>query len=369
MPSKEVVIFAPLYRKIPIDGWGGVERIVLERTKFLRRIGFRVQLVANTSEKEVADDIISIDELFSYPMGKIKLVESLIRGDWRRYMGIFADHKIDIWDAPIISDASSIDPFNNLFLTKQMGQDRTLFFLHGNYYMIYKNWNRLFSIPDRLTRTSWKLNLGALNRRINNYLAMRGIRSHYMPSGTEFPEEGEVMRTPEEYLIFIGTINSLKAPHLAIDIAKRLGIPLKIVGRITDIEYFRDMIKPYLSGGIEYLGEVNRKSLISMLRRSMALLFTSSWNEPQGIVVIEAQSYGIPVIALDTPFYSGIYEMIDDFRTGFIGGKNDVVRGAEKIFNLNRIDVYRWSKARWAWDVVLKKYHTDVIAEMAEKIT
>ena len=369
LSSKEVVIFAPLYRRIPVDGWGGVEKIVVERARSLRRLGYRVQLVANSTDDSLADSVVSPDTIFSYPGDKARLITSLVTGKWTRYISIFTSLRRDIWEAPILSDASAIDPFNNFILTKEMENDRVLFYLHGNYYFIYQNWRKLFLVPDMLFRPSWKLNLGALNLRMNELLLRKGIRSHYMPNGTDFPDRDKIIQNPEEFLLFVGTINPLKAPHLAIRLARKLGLPLKIIGRITDVSYFRNMVKPFLNNVTEYLGEVDRRTLIETMRRSRALLFTSTWDEPQGIVVIEAQSYGVPVLALNLPFYSGIYEMIENYETGLIGTIDELCAKSGEIFNINRDSIYIRSKSKWSWESVLKNHHMAVIEKMEENIS
>ena len=368
MISKEVVIFAPLYKMIPVDGWGGVEKITLERVQFLRRMGFKVQLVANTTQADLADSVLSPNKLFSYPEDKAHILASLATGKWTKYISMFTDLKSEIWEAPILSDASAIDPFNNLLLSNRMGHDRILFYLHGNHYSIYDNWRRLFGLPDKILRVSRRLNFGALNMKMNEFLTYNGFKSHYMPSGTEFPNVKQIVRNPDEFLLFVGTINPLKAPHLAIEISRKVGLPLKIIGRVTDSTYFKNHIKPFLDSNIEYMGEVPRQTLVETLRRSKGLLFTSAWNEPQGIVVLEAQSYGVPVLALNLPVYSGIYEMIDNFQTGFIGSMNDLVIESKKIFEIDREAIYQHSKSKWSWESVLRKYHLNVIEKIADRI-
>ena len=190
-----------------------------------------------------------------------------------------------------------------------------------------------------------------------------------MPNGTDFPDRDKIIQNPEEFLLFVGTINPLKAPHLAIRLARKLGLPLKIIGRITDVSYFRNMVKPFLNNVTEYLGEVDRRTLIETMRRSRALLFTSTWDEPQGIVVIEAQSYGVPVLALNLPFYSGIYEMIENYETGLIGTIDELCAKSGEIFNINRDSIYIRSKSKWSWESVLKNHHMAVIEKMEENVS
>lgn len=104
----------------------------------------------------------------------------------------------------------------------------------------------------------------------------------------------------QEYLCFLGRIAPMKGAHIAIEVAKRSGIPLKIAGEVQPIyrEYFESQIKPQLDGEfIEYIGPADLKEKNELLGNAMALLFPIQWNEPFGLVMIEAMAAGTPVIA------------------------------------------------------------------------
>ena len=96
------------------------------------------------------------------------------------------------------------------------------------------------------------------------------------------------------------------------------------------------------------------------------MLFTSEWDDPQPTVVLEAMSYGVPVLALNYGYYSGIYEMVRNFKNGFIGSAIDIVNNYESIINLRRLDVYDYTKMNWSWDYILKKYHIPIIEKMRD---
>jgi glycosyltransferase involved in cell wall biosynthesis len=77
-------------------------------------------------------------------------------------------------------------------------------------------------------------------------------------------------------------------------------MPLKIAGQIQprDREYFAREIKPHLDGNfIEYVGEVDLAAKNDLLGNSSAMLFPIRWNEPFGLVMIEAMACGTPVLA------------------------------------------------------------------------
>jgi glycosyltransferase involved in cell wall biosynthesis len=105
----------------------------------------------------------------------------------------------------------------------------------------------------------------------------------------------------QDYLSFLGRIAPIKGTHLAIEVAKRTGMPLKIAGEVQPIfqDYFDTQIKPHIDGKfIEYVGEADLAGKNELLGHSAALLFPIQWNEPFGLVMIEAMACGTPVFAL-----------------------------------------------------------------------
>lgn len=110
-----------------------------------------------------------------------------------------------------------------------------------------------------------------------------------------------LLEQKQPYLSFIGRIAPLKGTHLAIDVAKRTGIPLKIAGEVqpANSEYFERKIKPEIDGKlVEYVGLANLETKNELLGNSMAMLFPIQWNEPFGLVMLEAMACGTPVLAM-----------------------------------------------------------------------
>jgi glycosyltransferase involved in cell wall biosynthesis len=105
----------------------------------------------------------------------------------------------------------------------------------------------------------------------------------------------------QPYLSFLGRIAPSKGTHLAIEVAKKSGIPLKIGGEIQPMyqDYWATAIKPQVDGKmIEYLGEMGLQEKIELLGNSLAMVFPVQWDEPFGLVMIEAMACGTPVLAL-----------------------------------------------------------------------
>ena len=153
------------------------------------------------------------------------------------------------------------------------------------------------------------------------------------------PSVYDFRATPQDppYLAFLGRISPDKGTHLAIAIAKRLGYPLKIAGKLDMINtaYFEQEIEPHIDNKqIEYLGETNHEQKNALLGGAIATLFPICWREPFGLVMIESMATGTPVVAMNmgaTP------EVIVHGKTGFLcNNLEEAVAAIEPAAKLNR---------------------------------
>ncbi len=139
------------------------------------------------------------------------------------------------------------------------------------------------------------------------------------------------------YLLFVGRLTPEKRPDLAIEIAKRAGVPLKIAAKVdpVDQKYFHTVIQPLLSDPlIQYVGEVTDAEKNDLIGNAYALLAPFDWPEPFGLVFIEALACGTPILALRR---GSVPELIDDGQTGFICDTADqMVNAVPRISALNR---------------------------------
>ncbi len=142
---------------------------------------------------------------------------------------------------------------------------------------------------------------------------------------------------PGGYLAFLGRIAPEKRPDHAIEIAKRVGIPLRIAAKVDpmDQKYFQTEIEPLLSHPlIEYIGEITDTEKNDFLGHAMALVCPYDWPEPFGLVLIEALACGTPVLAYRR---GSIPEIIEDKVTGFVcEGLDEMAASVQCIPEIDR---------------------------------
>lgn len=137
-------------------------------------------------------------------------------------------------------------------------------------------------------------------------------------------------------LIFLGRIHPDKGVHLAIEVARRSGLPLLIAGIIQDEGYFRDQVTPHLNQQIRYIGPVDVLGKNKLFARARALLHLNTIPERFGLVLAEANAAGVPVIAMDL---GSCREVIKDERTGFlVNNVDEAVRALERVLEIDRAE-------------------------------
>jgi len=137
----------------------------------------------------------------------------------------------------------------------------------------------------------------------------------------------------QPYLSFLGRVAPPKGTHLAIEIARKSGIPLKIAGEIQPLyrDYWENVVKPQVDGKfIQYVGEIGLEGKNELLGNSMAMVFPIQWDEPFGLVMVESMACGTPVLALPG---GSVQEVIRDGTSGYVG--NSVEELAERARNLD----------------------------------
>lgn len=123
-----------------------------------------------------------------------------------------------------------------------------------------------------------------------------------------------------DYVCFIGRLSEVKGPHVAIDVAERAGMEIRVAGRIhnddDDPDFASREVVPRLERPhVRYLGAIGIGEKGPLLRGARAMLVPIDWEEPFGLVMIEAMLAGCPVIAFPR---GSAPELIEEGITGFL---------------------------------------------------
>jgi len=141
---------------------------------------------------------------------------------------------------------------------------------------------------------------------------------HLVPNGVpleNFPFEAHP--GPDAPLMFLGRVEAIKGPHLAIEVAKSTNLPLVIAGNVPSDHHgwFDTHIAPHLNDQIRYVGPVDDERKAELLGNARALLMPILWDEPFGIVMAEALACGTPVLGLRR---GSVPEVVEHGVSGFV---------------------------------------------------
>jgi glycosyltransferase involved in cell wall biosynthesis len=159
-----------------------------------------------------------------------------------------------------------------------------------------------------------------------------------------------------DYLAFLGRISREKRPDLAIAIARRLGLPLRMAAKVdpSDREYFEE-IRPLLDDPlIEFLGEIGDRDKWRLLGDALCLLFPIDWPEPFGLTMIEALACGTPVAARPC---GSVPEVIREGEVGYIADSvDDFVAAIKRIDVIDRARCRRYVEDHFSVGVMTDRY-------------
>ncbi|HET6677543.1 MAG TPA: glycosyltransferase family 4 protein [Nitrospira sp.] len=291
----KIAQIAPLWESVPPKLYGGTERIVSYLTEELVRQGHDVTLFASGDSQTLARLWASSPQAFRSQSEMVNRDVPLVLMQ-EQVFGVEAG-RFDIIH-------SHLD-FLGFPLSRRCATP-VLTTLHGRLDLpeLVPMYREYADMPVVSISNAQRLPLPNAN--------WQGTVYHGLPDLYTFHPN------PGSYLAYLGRICPEKRPDHAIEIAKRVGIPLRMAAKIDphDREYFETKIAPLLDHPlVEYLGEVTDAEKCDLLGNAVAVLCTYDWPEPFGIVLIEALACGTPVLAYRC---GSIPEIIEDGVTGFI---------------------------------------------------
>jgi glycosyltransferase involved in cell wall biosynthesis len=295
---------APLVESVPPEGYGGTELVVYLLTEELVRRGHDVTLFASGDSQTSA-------RLVPGASSYLRKLEGANRQRWAAY-DINAlvrlqkmQREFDVIHSHIGWQAF---PFANSFdIPFVTTSHNPIKYYSKDIYQAYSH------LPFVSISDAYRVhNLGDSL----NYVAT-------VYNGIEFEPYDQPRKPNLDYLLFIGRVSEAKGTADAIKIARKVGLPLKIAGKIdvSDQLYYENEVRPHLNPpDIEYIGEVGPVQKADLYSGAAAVIYPIAFEEPFGLVMAEALAAGCPVVALDR---GSVREILSDGETAIVGKSVD----------------------------------------------
>lgn len=206
--------------------------------------------------------------------------------------------------------------------------------------------------------------ISASQRRLNPELNWVGTVHNAIDVST-FPFRAR----KQDYLLWLGRFCADKAPHLAVDAARAVHRPIVLAGKCAEPAeraYFAQRIAPRLGPDVRYVGEADAVRKRQLLSRARALLFPVQWDEPFGMVMIEAMACGTPVVALRR---GSVPEVVADRVSGVVAdGPDELPAAIRAAARLNPAACRRHAREHFDLPVMAAGYervYREVLARAA----
>ena len=316
----------PPWVSIPPIKYGGVELVVSSLIDGLAKRGHKVTLFASGDSKSIVNELVSVNDRGLFE-------ENIIFEENHNYTLLLLEEVfkranefdiIHLHVGPVSSFfKSSTTPVLNTIHTYVDSYQR-----HDGRILVYKlhpNNNYVSVSKSQQRKSQVKVNYIA-----NVY---NGLDSN----------KYKFNDIPDNKFIWIGNFFEIKGPEIAINLAERFGMRLDLAGKIHEAwqrEYFEKRIKIRLNDKIRYVGEISQSQKSSFFGSAKCLIYPVQFDEPFGLVMIEAMACGTPVIAYSN---GSVREIVKNNISGIIV-KNfiEMCNATTKIEQIDRKNVRKW---------------------------
>jgi len=332
---------APLWLPIPPEKYGGTEWIIYYLCEGLKKRGHQVTLFAS------GDSRVSVKLI---PVAKKSLLKEKL--PWK-----FLDY--NVYSLSLVTKkAKYFDIIHtHIDLTEIFFPQFSLTpFVHTIHNPLYTSSNS----------AAGKHRLYLLNKfKNNNYITISNSQKKLCPYKLNFVanvynginlKEFKLNLKPKDYFLWAGRIDRYKGIENAIKIAKKAKVKLILAGRLDEAqkEYFEKNIKPHLNKNIIFIGEYSKSQKSKLFGAARAFLYPILWEEPFGLVMVEAMACGTPVIAFNR---GSVPEVVKDKKTGFVVNNiNEAVKAVKKIDQIKREDCRKWVEEKFTVERMVDEY-------------
>jgi glycosyltransferase involved in cell wall biosynthesis len=301
--------------RVPPIGYGGTELVVSMLTEELVNRGHHVTLFSS-GDSETSAKLVSVTDISLRVMGEparrwnaydIRLLMELQkrRSEFdivHNHMGWQALPYLEAMDCPVVT--TNHNPI------KDYAAPIYLTYGHLPYVAISESY-RAKNYPDEL-----------------NYVATiyNGIDlSHFSNNDHE----------RREFLLFIGRLCEDKGTEPAIEIAKKLNLPIVLAGKVdeADRSYFDHHVAPHINPPkVEFVGEVDHQKKVELYSKAIATVYPINFDEPFGLVMAESLASGTPVMAFDR---GSVREVLSDGTALIAHNVDDLVARFDQLQSIS----------------------------------
>jgi glycosyltransferase involved in cell wall biosynthesis len=309
----DIGIIAPPWVPVPPPAYGGIEQVVALQAEGLSARGHRVAVAAAPGSRVDAVRLVA-------PLAEEPDLIGTSYDEWLHVVSALEELR----ECEVLIDHCG---FLGALLAGT-GPTRAFHVVHGPLTAETVAFHRL--IADRAPRLRL-IAISEAQRRAAPDLPFAGVCHNALATdGLRFTGE------PGDHLAFLGRMTPDKGAAEAIGIARAAGLPLRMAAKCrepAERAYFAEHVEPLLGDDVEWLGEVGGADKYELLAGARGLIFPIDWEEPFGLVMIEAMACGTPVVA--TP-RGAVPEVVEDGVTGFIRPDHDGL--VDAVGRLGEID-------------------------------